>query len=56
MSIILERVKWAMVESVREVCGSMRVGRKEPKECVLGSRCLQLAMKRQKKNVWKLTE
>ena len=26
-----EQVKWAMVESAREVCGSVRVGGKNPK-------------------------
>ena len=26
-----ERLKWTMVESAREVCGSMRVGGKNPK-------------------------
>ena len=26
-----EQVKWAMFESAREVCGSVRVGRKNPK-------------------------
>ena len=33
-----EQVKRAMVESSREVCGSVRVGAKEPKECVVGQR------------------
>ena len=28
-------VKGAMVESAREVCSSVRVGEKEPKECVV---------------------
>ena len=28
---MLEQVKWAMVENAREVCGSVRVGRKNPK-------------------------
>ena len=30
-----DQVKRAMVESAREVCGSVRVGGKEPKECVM---------------------
>ena len=30
-----EQVKQAMVESAREVCGSVKVGGKEPKECVV---------------------
>ena len=32
-----EQVKWAMIESAREVCGSVRgrEGGKEPKECVV---------------------
>ena len=30
-----EQVKLAIVESAREVYGSVRVGRKEPKECVV---------------------
>ena len=29
-----KQVKWAMVESAREVCGSVRVGGKEPKRLV----------------------
>ena len=29
-----EQVNWAMVESAREVCGSVRVGGKKPKECM----------------------
>ena len=29
-----EQVKWAMVESAREVCGSVRVGGKNPKSVV----------------------
>ena len=32
-----DHVKRAMVESAREVCGSVRV-RKKPKECVMGLR------------------
>ena len=28
---IWEQVKWTMVESAREVCGSLRVGGKNPK-------------------------
>ena len=28
-----EQVKWAMVESAREVCDSVRVGGKEPRVC-----------------------
>ena len=32
---IWEQVKQAMTESAREVCGSVRVGGKEPKECVV---------------------
>ena len=31
----VEHVKWAMVESAREVYGSVRVEGKEPKECVV---------------------
>ena len=30
-----EQVKWATVELAREMYGSVRVGRKEPKECVV---------------------
>ena len=30
-----EQVKWAIVESAREVCGSVRVWGKEPKECMM---------------------
>ena len=30
-----EQVKRAVVECAREVCGSVRVGGKEPKECVV---------------------
>ena len=30
-----EQVKREMVESAREMCGSVRVGEKEPKECVV---------------------
>ena len=30
-----EQVKRAMVESAREVCGSVRVGGEKPKECVV---------------------
>ena len=33
---IWQQVKWAMVESAREVCGSVRGGGgKEPKDCVV---------------------
>ena len=28
-----EQVKWAMVESAREMCGSVRVGGKNPEVC-----------------------
>ena len=58
-----------MVESAREVCGSVRLGGKNPKnvcwnneikvqlgERSLLGRCWQLVMKRQKKDVWKHTE
>ena len=48
-----EQVKRVMVESAREVCGgTMWLGERTR----LGSRCWQLSMKRQKKNVWKRTE
>ena len=54
-----------MVESAREVCGSVRRGEKNPKSVwwndevkaavrrkeAVGRRCWQLAMKRQKKDV-----
>ena len=29
-----EQVKWALVESAREICGSVRVGRKNPRGVV----------------------
>ena len=60
-----------MVESAREqVCGSMRVGGKNLKRVwwnneikavvrrkrLLGRRCWQQVVKRQKKDVWKCTE
>ena len=32
---MLEQVKLAMVESTREMCGSVRVGGKDPKEWVV---------------------
>ena len=55
-----EQVKCAMVECVREVCGSMReLGGKNPKSVwwrLLGKECWQLAIKRQKRDVWKRTE
>ena len=65
-----EQVKWAMVESAREVCGSVRVGEKNQKSVcwndetkaavrrrrLLGGGCWQLAMKRKKKDVRKCTE
>ena len=51
-----EKLKWAMVESAREVCGSMREGEKNPKSVwwndelgdrrLLGRICWQLDMKR----------
>ena len=55
---------------VLEKCVSVKVGAKEPKRVwqndkikvwlgkkrLLGNRCWQLAMKMQKKGVWKLTE
>ena len=52
-----------MGESAREVCGSVRVGGKNPKsvwwndeiKAEVRRRCWQLEMKRQKKDVWKCT-
>ena len=61
-----EQVKQSMVEGAREVCGSVRVGGKNPKsvwwndkvkgERRLVGRCWQLAMEKQKKDVWKRTD
>ena len=58
-----EQVKQAIVESVREVCGSVRVGGGNPKSLwlneqllleerrMLGRRCWEIDMKMQKKSV-----
>ena len=56
-----EWVKWAMVESTRKVCGSVRVGGMNLKlqlgeRRLLGRKCWQLVMKRQKKDVQKYRE
>ena len=59
-----------MVESARELCGSIRVGGKNPKSVwwndevkatvrrrsLPGRRCWQPSMKKQKKDVWKRIE
>ena len=64
-----DQVKRAMVESAREVCGSVRVEGKNPKSVrwneeikvivrrkeSVGRRYWQLAMRRQKKDVWRRT-
>ena len=42
-----EQVKWAMVESISEVCGSVRGGEKESKQCVVK------AAVRKKEAAWK---
>ena len=63
-------VKRALAEGASEVCGSVRVGGKNPKSVwwndeikaavrerrQLGRECWQLAIKIQKKHVWKRTE
>ena len=66
-SLEWKRVEWvkrAMVESVREVCVPVRVGKKNPKSVwwndeikatVMGKEDWKLVMKMQKKDVWKLT-
>ena len=61
-----EQVKRKMVESAREVCGSVRFREKNmwwnnevksgvKKKELLGRRCWQLEMKLQNKDVWTLT-
>ena len=46
-----EQVKWEMVESAREVCGSVRVGRKTPKSAWWNNE-IKAAIRR-KKAAWK---
>ena len=48
---IWEQVKWAMVESAIEVCGSVRVGGKNPKS-VWRSNEIKVAVRR-KEAAWK---
>ena len=58
-----EQVKWAMVESAKEVFGSVRVEGKNPKsawwndeiKAAVEERCWQLVVRRQKKNVYNCT-
>ena len=47
----MEQVKWAMVESEREVCGSVRVGENNPKSVWWNDEVK--AVERRKKAVWK---
>ena len=44
-SICGDKVKWAIVDSAREICGSMRVKGKNPK-CVWWNDEVQAAVKR----------
>ena len=67
---IWQQVKRTMVASASEVCGSVRVGEKNPKSVwwkdeiklqlgkrrLFGRGCWQLTRKRQKKDVWNCTE
>ena len=46
-----EQVKWAMVESLREVCGMVRVGGKNPKSVWLNDE-IKVAVRR-KEAAWK---
>ena len=61
-----EQVKRAVVESAREVCGSVMVGGRNPKSVwwddevrergLFGRKCCEPEMNMQKKDVWKFTK
>ena len=53
-------MKWEMVDNARELCGSVRGGEKNPatlllrERRLLESRCWELEIKLQKRDVWNL--
>ena len=47
-------MKWAVVEDARKVCGSVRVGRKNPKSVWWNEEAKAVA--RRKETLWKCTE